>query len=203
MLRRGRGRSPAGRHTGTLPEQRTRRKPQLERTHTRKNAGDPFGNMHTKSSTQALHTHRFKCEQITHLENKHTYQISPSESTQTQLVSISGKLSVFVSYSCTRNTPTHPTQQKRSGFPWPGSPRAPPARAPRARCKRVLPPRWTPGLERGALIKSCLPPDPPKEKKAKSQPFVSILHTFGERLVTSDPKICFHRCILDGRGQSQ
>lgn len=43
----------------------------------------------------------------------------------------------------------------------------------------------------------------PNEKKAKSQPFASILPTFGERLVASDPKIFFHRSILDGGRQSQ
>lgn len=93
------------------------------------------------------------------------------------------------------------------------------ARLPRAwaRCERVFSPRWTLAkplsgvgirrpatrLWRDALTKSCLLPDPPNEKKAKSQPFASILHTVGERLVASDPKICFQRSILDRRRQSR
>lgn len=50
-------------------------------------------------------------------------------------------------------------------------------------------------LPRGVLIESCLLPDPPNGKKAKSQPFASILHTFGERLVASNPHDRFPRGV--------
>lgn len=112
---------------------------------------------------------------------------------------------------------TRPTQQKQSRL---SLPRRPPreqgrnalrASAPRARCQRVFPPRGTPAaprfrrpvtrLSRGALTKSCLLPDPSNEKKAKSQPFASILHTFEERLVANDPQNCFHRGV-QGRAET-
>lgn len=201
---------------------------------------DPHGDTSTKGRTQAktqsihpgIHVYTIQhtssnVHRTTHLQNKHGYQISTSESSQIQPISDPDIKQYLIQYRSlslgltrARTHTRTPLNRNSVGFQRPGgcgASRARAHRSPRRTERARSPPFLRAGHQRrptaawafAARPRSCreVPSQSPasfqtpKRKKAKSQPFASIQHTFGEWLLASDLQNRFPRGV-PGRAET-
>lgn len=206
-----------GTHTGTHTLQWTRTETQVQKdAHRQKRSQSIREYMYTRSSTQAqtyTELHIYRINMVTKSQPR-----SPLRSSLKQYLIQYRSLSLGLTRART-HTRT-PLNRKSVGFQRPGgcgASRARAHRSPRRTERARSPPFLRAGHQRrptaawafAARPRSCreVPSQSPasfqtpKRKKAKSQPFASIQHTFGEWLLASDLQNRFPRGV-PGRAET-